>query len=71
VGVAKAILTSARAVWFNLKPMALWAAMITACIAIGLLTLAVGLIVVFPLIGHATWHAYRDIVGAERTGLPI
>lgn len=68
VGVTTAISASARAVWLNLKPMALWAALIAASIAIGLLTLTAGLIVVFPLIGHATWHAYREIVGPERDG---
>jgi uncharacterized membrane protein len=71
VGAAKAILTSVRAVWFNLKPMALWAALVALCMAIGLATLFIGLVLVFPLLGHATWHAYRDIVGAERTKLPI
>lgn len=71
VGAAKAILTSVRAVWFNLKPLALWAALVAACMAVGIATLFVGLIVAFPLIGHATWHAYRDLVGAERTRLPV
>jgi uncharacterized membrane protein len=63
VGVATAIFTSVRAVWFNPKPMALWATLIAAFVAVGLVTLCVGLIVIFPVIGHATWHAYRDIVG--------
>ena len=67
VGAAKAILTSVRAVRFNLKPMALWAVLVAAFIILGLLTLFVGLVMIFPLIGHATWHAYRDVVGAERS----
>lgn len=71
VGVAEAILTSVRAVRLNLKPMALWAALIAAFMIVGLLTLSAGLVVVFPLIGHATWHAYRDIVGAEGSHSPI
>jgi uncharacterized membrane protein len=71
VGAAEAIATSVRAVWFNLKPMALWAVLIAAFMALGLATLFAGLVVAFPLIGHATWHAYRDIVGAERATLPI
>jgi uncharacterized membrane protein len=66
VGTAKAIVTSVRAVWFNLKPMALWAALIAAFMAFGLATLFIGLILAVPLIGHATWHAYRDLVGVER-----
>lgn len=71
VGAAKAILTSLRAVWFNLQPMALWAALIAVCMGLGLATFFIGLIVTFPLIGHATWHAYREIVGTERMTLPI
>ena len=63
VGVAAAILTSVQAVRLNLKPMALWAVLIAAFVALGLATLCLGLIVIFPLIGHATWHAYRDVVG--------
>jgi uncharacterized membrane protein len=62
VGVATAIFTSVRAVRLNPMPMALWATLIAAFVAVGLASLCVGLIVIFPLIGHATWHAYRDIV---------
>jgi uncharacterized membrane protein len=71
VGAVEAIVTSVRAVRFNLKPMALWAVLIAAFMALGLATLFAGLVVAFPLIGHATWHAYRDIVGAERATLPV
>jgi uncharacterized membrane protein len=63
VGVADAILASVRAVRFNLQPMALWATLIAAFIIVGLITFAAGLVVVFPLIGHATWHAYRELLG--------
>lgn len=44
------------------KAMVLWAVLIAGFIALGIATLGVALIVAFPLIGHATWHAYRDIV---------
>lgn len=67
VGATTAIVTSVRAVEANLKPMALWAALIAAFIIVGLVTLSAGLVIVFPLIGHATWHAYRDIVGEAPT----
>jgi uncharacterized membrane protein len=70
VGAAEAISVSVRAVWLNLKPMLLWAALIAALTIIGFVTLFAGLVVVFPLIGHATWHAYRDIAGEERTTPP-
>lgn len=62
VGIAAGILTSVRAVWFNPKPMALWAVLIGAFVAVGLATLSLGLVVIFPLIAYATWHAYRDVV---------
>ncbi len=63
VGTAAGILTSVRAVWLSPKPMALWAALIAGFVAVGLATLCLGLIVIFPLMAYATWHAYRDVVG--------
>jgi len=53
--------TSARAVAMNLRAMALWAALIVVLVAIGFATIA-GMIVLLPLLGHATWHAYKDLV---------
>lgn len=46
----------------NPKPLALWAGLIAGFTALGLATLSVGLVVIFPLIGHATWHAFRGLV---------
>ena len=43
--------------------MLLWGWLIAFLVAAGCATFFVGLAVVFPLIGHATWHAYREIVG--------
>jgi uncharacterized membrane protein len=60
-----AIRTSVKAVTENWLPMTLWAVLIVMFIGIGLLTFYVGLFITMPLIGHATWHAYRDIVPAE------
>ncbi len=56
-----AMRASTNAVRLNIKPMALWAALIAVMIAAGFATLLVGLALAFPLIGHATWHAYRHI----------
>jgi uncharacterized membrane protein len=39
-----------------------WAALIVVIVGVGLASFYVGLIVALPLIGHATWHAYRDLV---------
>lgn len=57
-----AMMTSLRAVAANLLPMAFWAGLIVALTAVGFATLLVGLIVILPLLGHATWHAYKDLV---------
>lgn len=62
VDVITAVVTSVRAVRDNPKPMLLWAALIAGFTGAGLLTLYLGLIVTMPLIGHATWHARRDLV---------
>ncbi|MFO1186643.1 MAG: DUF2189 domain-containing protein [Alphaproteobacteria bacterium] len=56
-----AILTSIRAVRQNPGPMLLWAWIIAVFTGAGLAAGFVGLVVVFPLIGHATWHAYREL----------
>ena len=57
-----AIATSFVAVGENLRPMALWAALIAFFTALGLATFFLGLAVALPLIAHATWHCYRDVV---------
>jgi uncharacterized membrane protein len=55
-----AIARSVRAVLDNPKPMLLWAWLIVLLIGFGIATLYVGLIVTFPLVGYATWRAYRE-----------
>lgn len=63
VRVWDAVLTSWRVVLANPLPMALWAFLVMALTALAFATLLVGLIVVAPLLAHASWHAYRDCVG--------
>jgi uncharacterized membrane protein len=58
---------SVAAAVHNPKPMALWAALIVVIMAAGFATLLVGLAISFPLIGHATWHAYADIYGSRQS----
>jgi len=60
--MGRAVRTSLRAVAVNPAPMLLWAGLITAIVAIGFATLLLGFVVLMPLVGHATWHAYRDLV---------
>jgi uncharacterized membrane protein len=58
-----AALTSVRALFANPAPLVLWAVLIVLIVGAGFATFFVGLIVAVPLIGHATWHAYQDLVG--------
>lgn len=62
VDIVTAVVTSVRAVTHNPLPMMVWAASIATLIGIGYLTYFIGLIVIFPLVGHATWHVYRGLV---------
>lgn len=57
-----AAMTSLRVVGANLGAMAVWAALIVTLIGIGFATMMIGMVVLLPLLGHATWHAYRDLV---------
>lgn len=57
-----AALASLIAVTRNPLPMSLWAFCIVALVAIGFATHFIGLIITMPIIGHASWHAYRDLV---------
>jgi uncharacterized membrane protein len=64
-----AMIVSFNAMRVNFAPMLLWAATIAALTALGFATLYLGLVVAVPVIGHATWHAYRDVVEPDG-GLP-
>ena len=57
---------SIKSVACNFRPMLLWAAILTGCTVIGMVTFYLGLAVILPVLGHATWHAYEDLVGIER-----
>ena len=62
VGVVTAMRTSVRAVLANPITMAMWAFIVAAGLLIGSLPFFVGLAVVLPVLGHATWHVYRKVV---------
>lgn len=62
VDIVTAMLTSLRAVRRNPGSMLLWAVLVVALTAVGFATLLLGLVITFPLLGYATWHAYRDLV---------
>jgi uncharacterized membrane protein len=63
VDVITAIVVSIVAVRTNWKVMMGWAAMIGVVSFAGLVTFFIGLALALPLLGYATWHAYRDIIG--------
>ena len=54
-------ITSISACTRNPLPMLLWGLCIVVLVAIGLATRFIGLIVIMPILGHATWHAYREL----------
>jgi uncharacterized membrane protein len=62
VGVATAVETSFAAVEASPLAMALWAAIVAGALVLGSLPFLVGLTVVLPVLGHATWHLYRRVV---------
>ena len=62
VSALEAVTVSIQAVLENWRPMALWAGLIVLFTGLALIPFFLGLVVVLPLIGHATWHAYREVV---------
>jgi uncharacterized membrane protein len=62
VGLDAAVSTSIRAVAANPGPMMLWGLIVAAGLVIGSLPAFLGLIIVMPVLGHATWHLYRKVV---------
>lgn len=62
VGLYRAVITSVRAVAKNPVTMAAWGLIVAGSLAIGSLPAFIGLIIVMPILGHATWHLYRKVV---------
>jgi uncharacterized membrane protein len=62
VSAVDAMWVSTNATFSNLPAMMLWSALIVALTAFGFLTFLIGMVVAAPLLGHATWHAYRDLI---------
>jgi uncharacterized membrane protein len=68
VGLATAVATSLRVVSHNPRTMLTWFVVVAGCLAIGSIPLFMGLVVVLPVLGHATWHLYQRAV-EPATGL--
>jgi uncharacterized membrane protein len=62
VGLGAAISTSVRTVIVNPGPMAIWGLIVAGGLVIASIPLFLGLIIVMPVLGHATWHLYRKVV---------
>jgi len=62
VNAGQAMRASVKAVFTNIPAMILWSALILVLTVIGYAPLLGGLLIVSPLLGHATWHAYRDLI---------
>ena len=60
-----AVITSVNAVLRNKKPMLLWAIIIVLTVLLGFATALIGFLVLLPIIGHATWHAYKETIDAS------
>jgi len=65
VGLRTALLASARAVGDNPVAMGLWATLIMLVTVLCLASALLGFVVAIPVIGHATWHAYREVLDVE------
>jgi uncharacterized membrane protein len=65
ISVLPAVLASWRVVLANPAPMALWATVIMLLVLLGFATGLLGLVVLVPLLGHASWHAYVALVDAS------
>jgi uncharacterized membrane protein len=70
VGAAVALLTSIRAVAENPLVMAAWGLIVAVLLTLGSLPFFLGLTVVLPVLGHATWHLYRKVVESDTSPRP-
>jgi uncharacterized membrane protein len=64
-GPVAAAQASWRAVVANLRPMAAWAGIIVGLMLVGAATAFLAMVVIFPLLGYASWYAYRDLIDAD------
>lgn len=70
-GAGEAMVTSLRAVARNPLPMAAWGLIVAVLLVAGSLPFFLGLAIVIPLLGHATWHLYRAVIEPELNPQPL
>jgi uncharacterized membrane protein len=64
-GAVAAMVASIRATFVNPIPVLLWGLIVAASLVIGTIPLFIGLALVIPILGHATWHLYRKLIARE------
>src|SRR6202521_3026393 len=70
-GAGEAMVTSLRAVAQNPVPMAAWGLIVAVLLVLGSLPFFLGLAIVIPLLGHATWHLYRKVIAPDLNPQPL
>ena len=70
-GAFESMVTSLRVVARNPVPMATWGLIVAALLVAGTIPFFLGLAVVIPLLGHATWHLYREAIAIAPNARPI
>jgi uncharacterized membrane protein len=66
VDFATALVTSFMATRLNFPVLLLWGVLIAALLAVGFATDFIAMVVIFPWLGHASWHAYRELIEREK-----
>jgi uncharacterized membrane protein len=66
VDAITAVITSINAVLKNKAVMVVWGLLIVILILIGIATLFIGFAILLPIVGHASWHAYREVIDADQ-----
>lgn len=70
-GALEAIVTSMRVAARNPIEVAAWGLIVAALLVLGTVPFFLGLAVVIPVLGHATWHLYREAITIDPTAAPI
>jgi len=65
VGLPIAVATSIKAVRHNMRPMLAWGLIVSALLALATIPVFLGLILILPWLGHATWHLYRMVISYD------
>ncbi len=65
LSILGAVFTSWRVVMEHPAPVALWALLLMGLTGLGMLSAMLGLVVILPWLGHASWHAYRDLLSSR------